>query len=107
MKPFAKPFRAELDAYYARLYGLIRDELRYILDPKEVHGEDFPGETFRVVRISLAKLSAWWRRRKSACMGSTGRGVSCWRRGMGKVNEDEGGMMKDEFVANGGSYGLE
>ena len=33
----------ELDAYYARLYGLTRDELRYILDPKEVHGEDFPG----------------------------------------------------------------
>ena len=28
--------RAELDAYYARLYGLTRDELRYILDPKEV-----------------------------------------------------------------------
>ena len=34
--------RTELDAYYARLYGLTRDELRYILDPKEVHGEDFP-----------------------------------------------------------------
>jgi hypothetical protein len=26
-----------LDAYYARLYELTRDELRYILDPKEVH----------------------------------------------------------------------
>lgn len=39
--------RAELDGYYARLYGLTRDELRYTLrvDPKEVHGEDFPGET--------------------------------------------------------------
>ena len=36
---------AVLDAYYARLYGLTRDELRYILDPKEVHGDDFPGET--------------------------------------------------------------
>lgn len=32
--------RAELDACYARLYGLTRDELRYILDPKEVYGED-------------------------------------------------------------------
>lgn len=42
--------RAELDAYYARLYGLTRNELRYILDPKEVHGEDFPGETFRVLK---------------------------------------------------------
>ncbi len=28
--------RAELDAYYARLYGLTRDELRYILDPADV-----------------------------------------------------------------------
>ena len=36
---------AELDAYYARLYGLTRDELRYILDPKEVHGEDFLGKS--------------------------------------------------------------
>jgi hypothetical protein len=39
--------RAELDAYYARLYGLTRDELRYILDPRQIQGEDFPGETFR------------------------------------------------------------
>lgn len=39
--------RAEVDAYYAHLYGLTRDELRYILDPQEIHGEDFPGETFR------------------------------------------------------------
>ena len=67
---------AELDAYYARLYGLTRKQLRYILDP---HGlsdaeladildpwedptcagphllpahptEDFPGETFRVLK---------------------------------------------------------
>jgi hypothetical protein len=42
--------RAELDAYYANLYGLTRDELRYILDPKDVHGPDFPGETFRVLK---------------------------------------------------------
>ena len=30
--------RAELDAYYACLYGLNRDELRYILDPADVMG---------------------------------------------------------------------
>ena len=47
--------RAELNAYYARLYGLTRDELRYILDPKEVHGEDFPGETFRVLKEKEVK----------------------------------------------------
>lgn len=42
--------KAELDAYYALLFGLERDEVRYILDPKAVMGEDFPGETFRVLK---------------------------------------------------------
>jgi len=42
--------RAELDAYYARLYGLTEEELRYILDPADVAGEDYPSETFRVLR---------------------------------------------------------
>ena len=42
--------RAELDAYYARLYGLSRDELRYILDPADCMGEDYPSETFRVLK---------------------------------------------------------
>ncbi|MGB4343997.1 MAG: N-6 DNA methylase [Moraxellaceae bacterium] len=43
-------WRAELDAYYARLYGLTRDELRYILDPTDVMGEGYPSETFRVLK---------------------------------------------------------
>jgi hypothetical protein len=72
MQPFAKdmgyegePFiwdeqrrailRAELDAYYAKLYGLTRDELRYILDPADVYGEDFPSETFRVLKNNEMK----------------------------------------------------
>ena len=42
--------RAELDAYYARLYKLTRDELRYILDPADVMGADYPSETFRVLK---------------------------------------------------------
>ena len=42
--------RAELDAYYARLYALTRDELRYILDPTDVMGDDYPSETFRVLK---------------------------------------------------------
>ena len=42
--------RAELDAYYAKLYELTRDELRYILDPANVYGDDFPSETFRVLK---------------------------------------------------------
>ena len=58
--------RAELDAYFARQYGLTRKQLRYILDPhdptdrelEDILGPandpsdaprttDFPGETFR------------------------------------------------------------
>lgn len=42
--------RAELDAWYALAYGLTRDELRYVLDPKDVMGEDYPSETFRVLQ---------------------------------------------------------
>lgn len=44
--------RAELDAFYARAYGLTRDELRYILDPADVKGADYPSETFRVLKTN-------------------------------------------------------
>jgi len=44
--------RAELDAHYARLYGLTRIELRYILDPADVLGADYPSETFRVLKTN-------------------------------------------------------
>ena len=50
-----RDLRAELDAYFAHLYRLTRDELRYILDPKAVFGEDFPSETFRVLKDSEQK----------------------------------------------------
>ena len=56
--------RAELDAYYAKLYGLTHDELPYILDPKEVHGEDFLGETFRVLKDKEIKLYGEYRTRR-------------------------------------------
>jgi hypothetical protein len=42
--------RAELDAWYARLYGLNEHDLRYILDPSDIYGPEFPGETFRVLK---------------------------------------------------------
>jgi hypothetical protein len=42
--------RAELDAFFARKYGLSRDDLRYVLDPVSVKGEDYPSETFRGLR---------------------------------------------------------
>lgn len=56
--------RAELDAYYARLYGLTRDELRYILDPKDVMGEDYPSETFRVLKESEQRTHEEYRTRR-------------------------------------------
>jgi len=78
MKPFAldlgykgEPFkwdegrraimRAELDAFYARAYGLNRDELRYILDPADIMGEDYPSETFRVLKNKEIKAYGEYR----------------------------------------------
>lgn len=56
--------RAELDALYAKLYGLSRDELRYILDPSDVYGLDFPGETFRVLKEKEIKKYGEYRTRR-------------------------------------------
>ena len=53
--------RAELDAYYARLYGLDQDELRYILDPRDVMGKDYPSETFRVLKNNELKAYGEYR----------------------------------------------
>ncbi|MFM0489838.1 Eco57I restriction-modification methylase domain-containing protein [Paraburkholderia graminis] len=44
--------RAELDAYFARLYGLNREELRFILEPADAMGADYPSETFRVLKTN-------------------------------------------------------
>jgi hypothetical protein len=38
--------------------------LRYLLDPKEVHGEDFPGETFRVLKEKEIKQFGEYRTRR-------------------------------------------
>jgi hypothetical protein len=89
--------RAELDAFYARAYGLTRDELRYILDPADVKGADYPYETFRVLKKNeIAKygeyrtarlvLQAWDRMERgelaAARMTSGASATSsseCWR----------------------------
>lgn len=72
MKPFAQelgyeqePFiwnelrranlRSELDAFYAKAYGLSRLQLQYILDPAEVKGSDYPSETFRGLKKNEIK----------------------------------------------------
>ena len=56
--------RAELDAWYARLYGLTRDELRYLLDPAEVLGADYPSETFRVLKNNEIRRFGEYRTRR-------------------------------------------
>jgi hypothetical protein len=56
--------RAELDAYYARLYGLTRDELRYILDPVDVMGVEYPSETFRVLKNNEMRAYGEYRTRR-------------------------------------------
>ena len=90
MKPFAEdlglngsaPFpwdedrrallRAELDAKIARLYGLTRDQLRYILDPADIYGPTCPSETFRVLKNNeIAKY------------GDYRTANSCWTHGIG------------------------
>ena len=44
--------QAEFFAFYSHLYGLSRDELRYILDPVDLMGPDYPSETFRVLKTN-------------------------------------------------------
>lgn len=56
--------RAELDAFYARAYGLTRDELRYILDPADVKGPDYPSETFRVLKKNEQRRYGEYRTRR-------------------------------------------
>lgn len=52
--------RAELDAKIARLYGLTRDQLRYILDPTDIYGPTYPSETFRVLKKNeIAKFGEY------------------------------------------------
>ena len=47
-----------------RLYGLSSDELRRIFDSKEVHGENFPDETFRVLKEKEVRLYGEYRTRR-------------------------------------------
>lgn len=68
--------RAELDAYNARLYSLTREDPCCILNPASVMGEDYPSETYRVLRQNEERefgeyrtqrlvLAAWDRRSTS------------------------------------------
>lgn len=41
--------QAELDAYYAKLYGLSREELQFVLEPESIK-PGYPSETFSVLK---------------------------------------------------------
>ena len=56
--------RADLDAFYARAYGVTRDELRYILDPADVKGPEYPSETFRVLKEKEIRQHGEYRTRR-------------------------------------------
>ncbi|WP_306533664.1 Eco57I restriction-modification methylase domain-containing protein [Geobacter sp.] len=56
--------RAELDAFYAKLYNLTLDELLYILDPADNNGEDYPSETFRVLKDKELRTYGEYRTKK-------------------------------------------
>lgn len=58
-KSFAFP-----DAFYARAYGLTRDELRYNLDPADVKGPEYPSETFRVLKKKETRHHGEYRTRR-------------------------------------------
>lgn len=53
--------RADLDAWFALAYGFSRDEVRYVLDPKDVMGEDYPSESFRVLQKNDFKVHGEYR----------------------------------------------
>ena len=56
--------RADLDAFYARAYGLTRDEVRYILDPTDAMGAAYPSETFRVLKDKEIRQYGEYRTRR-------------------------------------------
>jgi hypothetical protein len=56
--------RAELDARIAKLYGLTREELDYILDPSRFFGDDCPTQTFPGLRRKEEKLYGEYRTRR-------------------------------------------
>jgi hypothetical protein len=66
--------RAELDAYYARLYGLNRKQLRYILDPQDLTEEELRNilSDDEEVKDPLDEKAYRKRVEKSAFLGETG-----------------------------------
>ena len=56
--------RAELDALYAKKYGLTRNELEFVLDPSEAESPDYPSVTFPGLKKNEIKLYGEFRTRR-------------------------------------------
>ena len=65
-----------------RAYDLTRDELRYILDPADVKGADYPSETFRVLKKNeIARFGEYRTARRLAVAARAHETPSCVFRG--------------------------
>ena len=56
--------RSQIDAFYARAYGLTKDELLFVLDPQSLKGSDYPSETFSVLKTDEEAKYGEYRTRK-------------------------------------------
>ena len=56
--------RAELDALYAKKYGLSRTDLEFVLDPSEAESPDYPSVTFPGLKKNEIKLYGEFRTRR-------------------------------------------
>ena len=83
--------KAELDAYFAYLYGLTRGELRYILDPADVMGQNYPSETFRVLKNNEIKEFNEYRTRRLV--------LEAWDRFAGDGTFDKDELASRESIA--------
>lgn len=54
-------WRAELDAVYAKLYGLSKEDLAYILDPATYYGDKCPTVTFPTLKANEIKAYGEYR----------------------------------------------
>ncbi|HWY16414.1 MAG TPA: hypothetical protein VNX86_14865 [Rhizomicrobium sp.] len=82
--------RAELDAYYAYLYGLTKRELEYILDPKAVMGSDHPSETFRVLKENECKQLGEYRTQRLV--------LDAWDRFVADGTFDVGKLRDPQYI---------
>ncbi len=75
--------RADLDAFFARAYGLTRDEPRYILNPADVKGSDYPSETFRALKDKEIRQYGEYRTRRLILAAWDRMGTACEFKTMG------------------------